>query len=68
MVKHLFIINPTAGKSDASALLMQQIEALSPASDCSYAVTQAPGHARTLVKKPEILILDDPLSGVDHRS
>ena len=51
MVKHLFIINPTAGKSDASALLMQQIEALSPASDCSYAVTQAPGHARTLVKK-----------------
>ncbi|MCQ2446757.1 MAG: hypothetical protein MJ141_07750 [Clostridia bacterium] len=51
MDKHLFIINPTAGKKDASAPLIEKIRALPDSENVSYALTKAPGHAKTLVRE-----------------
>ena len=51
MRKHLFIINPAAGKSDASADLIARINALDPSLDAAYQLTKAPGHAGEIVKQ-----------------
>lgn len=51
MRKHLFIINPAAGKIDASGNLIAKINALDPSLDVSYQLTKAPGHAGELVKE-----------------
>ena len=51
MDKHLFIINPTAGKTDSSSDLVARIRAIAEAGGISYEITAAPGHAKTLVRK-----------------
>jgi len=52
MKKHLFIINPTAGKTDPAPRIIPQIKALRDrGEDVSYEITHAPGNAGELVKK-----------------
>lgn len=49
-MKHIFIINPVAGKTDSSKKLISQLETIS---DLDYEVmkTEYPGHAEKLVKE-----------------
>ncbi len=47
-MKHIFIINPIAGKSDQSKQLIQEIESLNIA--YQWIITEYPGHATDIVK------------------
>ncbi len=52
-MKHIFVVNPCAGKQDSTALLTQKIEAYAAAnSPFDYQIyhTQAPGDATTFVR------------------
>lgn len=52
-VKHLFLLNPTAGKQNRTMVLREQIEALGSARDVDYRieVTQCRGHAEELTRE-----------------
>lgn len=53
LVKHIFIINPRAGKRDQTSRVMQMADGLRKAFglDCSCLLTQRPGHARELARR-----------------
>jgi YegS/Rv2252/BmrU family lipid kinase len=52
-MKHLFIINPTAGKRDQTSQVLEMAEKLRRRHglDCSCMLTQRPGHASELARK-----------------
>ena len=53
MLKHLFIINPRAGKKNSTARLMEQIDALRRThdADCETVLTGRVGHAEELTRR-----------------
>ena len=54
-MQQLFIINPTAGKTDASVVLVPQIQAAAARAgvDVQIEITRSRGHARHWPKPPQ---------------
>lgn len=50
-MKHLFIINPAAGKKDSTAHLLDQIYAVFSRQSCQVALTHGAGDARAIAEK-----------------
>lgn len=50
-MKHIFVVNPCAGKSDSTRAIQEQLEALGSGVDCDMYVTQAVGDATRYVRE-----------------
>ena len=50
-MKHVFVINPCAGKCDATDSIRRQVDELGTAFDCEIYVTKAPGDATRFVRQ-----------------
>ncbi|MEA4955077.1 MAG: diacylglycerol kinase family protein [Pseudoflavonifractor sp.] len=51
MVRHVFIINPVAGKRSSERRLLERIDAAFPAGECQVAFTAGAGDARRLAEE-----------------
>lgn len=49
-MKHVFVINPSAGKSDATESIQRQVVELGRDLDCEIYITRAPGDATSYVR------------------
>ncbi|MBQ2734942.1 MAG: YegS/Rv2252/BmrU family lipid kinase [Clostridia bacterium] len=49
-MKHIFIVNPAAGKENATEAIQQGIEASAYAADCEIYLTKAPGDATAYIR------------------
>ena len=50
LMKHVFIVNPAAGKENATEAIEQGIQASSCAADCEIYLTKAPGDATAYIR------------------
>ena len=51
MRKHFFLINPAAGKRDATRTILEKLSSLPSSLSVSHALTKAPGHAHELIRE-----------------
>lgn len=60
-MKHIFVVNPCAGKSDSTRAIQEQLEALGGGVDCELYVTQAAGDATRYVRECCAAAGEEPL-------